>query len=195
MEESHPQLIAIAGPNGAGKSTVAPFLLRDQFGLMEYVNADVIALGLSAYQPEKAAFVAGRVMLERLRDLARERKSFAFETTLSTRSYAAWVRQLKQRGYSFHVLFLWLRSPELALQRVRDRVLLGGHDVPAATVRRRYVKGVRNFFDLYQTLADSWMVYDNSVPGELFKIAVGEGHTTTKLLAADSWHRFKEVSQ
>lgn len=98
MEESHPQLIAIAGPNGAGKSTVAPFLLRDQFGLMEYVNADVIALGLSAYQPEKAAFVAGRVMLERLRGLAGGRQSFAFETTLATRSYAPWVRQFEAAG-------------------------------------------------------------------------------------------------
>src|SRR5436305_9828452 len=150
MKNPDPLVIAVAGPNGAGKTTLAPFLLRDHFGLLEYVNADTIALGLSAFQPEGAAFEAARVMLKRLHDLADARSDFAFETTLATRSYATWINKLKRKGYSFHLIFLWLRSHELALERVKKRVLSGGHDVPEAVVRRRYARGVRNFFESYQ---------------------------------------------
>jgi predicted ABC-type ATPase len=114
MGEPNPQVIIIAGPNGAGKTTLAPFLLRDTFGLMEYVNADPIALGLSAFQPDQMALPAGRIMRQRLNELARQRVSFAFESTLASRSYAPWLRQLCEQGYAFHLLFLWLRSPELA---------------------------------------------------------------------------------
>jgi len=194
MATSEPLVIAIAGPNGAGKSTLAPFLLRNRFGLTEYVNADTIALGLSAFRPEGAAFEAARVMLTRLRALAEAGSDFAFETTLATRSYARWVSSLKRRGYSFHLIFLWLRSPELALGRVRNRVLSGGHDIPEAVVRRRYVRGVRNFFDSYQSLADSWVVYDNSVSGDAVKIAVGEGVFVKKLLEESLWEEFKGVA-
>src|SRR5215212_10654139 len=108
MADTDPLVIAIAGPNGAGKSTLAPFLLRNHFGLTEYVNADTIALGLSAFRPEGAAFEAARVMLIRIRALADAGSHFAFETTLATRSYAKLVRDLKRRGYKFHVVFLWL---------------------------------------------------------------------------------------
>jgi predicted ABC-type ATPase len=111
---SPPQVIIIAGPNGAGKSTLAPFLLRDRLGLPEYVNADTIAQGLSAFQPERVAIEAGRVMLKRLRDLARQQASFAFETTLATRSYAPWLKELCGPGYRVQLLFIWLRSPGLA---------------------------------------------------------------------------------
>jgi len=121
MCEQSPKIIIIAGPNGAGKSTLAPFLLRDTLGLMQYVNADSIALGLSAFQPEKIAFEAGRIMLKRLHDLARQRASFAFESTLASRSYARWVAGLRHQGYDFQLLFLWLRSHHLAVQRVRAR--------------------------------------------------------------------------
>jgi predicted ABC-type ATPase len=102
----------------------------------------VIALGLSAFKPEAAAIESGRIMLKRLRDLASREENFAFETTLATRSYATWLRRLKRQGYNFHLIFLWLGSPELALRRVRERVLMGGHDVPEGIVRRRYVKGI-----------------------------------------------------
>lgn len=187
-------VIAIAGPNGAGKTTLAPFLLRDSFGLTEYVNADTIALGLSAFRPEGAALEAARVMLKRLRDLAEGSSDFAFETTLATRSHATWLRALKQRGYSFHLIFLWLRSAELALERVRKRVLSGGHDVPEEVIRRRYVRGARNFFDSYQPLADSWVLYDNSVSGKEVKVAAGEGVSVTELLEESLWQEFKKVA-
>jgi predicted ABC-type ATPase len=194
MGEPNPQAILIAGPNGAGKSTLAPFLLRDTFGLLEFVNADSIALGLSAFRPEGAALEAGRVMLRRLRELAAGRNSFAFETTLSTRSYAPWIAGLKEGGYDFHLIFLWLPSPDLALRRVRDRAALGGHDVPEDIVRRRYAKGLRNFFPLYRPLADSWTVYDNSEPGGMRRVAAGAGDATTDVTDETSWQRFREAA-
>jgi predicted ABC-type ATPase len=150
------QIIIIAGPNGAGKTTLAPLLLRDWLGLMEFVNADTIASGLSAFDPEKAAMEAGRVMIRRLRELAARRDNFAFETTLVTRSYAPWLNRLVSEGYRISLLFIRLDSPELAIERVRARVASGGHDIPEETVRRRYLSGVRNFFSLYQSLADSF---------------------------------------
>ena len=121
MRETSPRVIVIAGPNGAGKLTLAPHLLRDTFGLLEFVNADSIALGLSAFRPEGAAVEAGRVMLRRLRERASALASFAFETALSTRSYAPWIAALRDGGYNFHLIFLWLCSAELAAQRVKDR--------------------------------------------------------------------------
>lgn len=194
MTAPEPLVIAIAGPNGAGKTTLAPFLLRNHFGLTEYVNADTIALGLSAFEPEGAAFEAARVMLSRLRALANAGSHFAFETALATRSYAKWVRELKGRGYRFHVMLLWLRSPELALERVRNRVVAGGHNVPEEVVRRRYRRGVRNFFDSYRPLADSWVVYDNSVSGNVIKIAAGEGASAAEVLQESLWKEFKSAA-
>lgn len=157
-----PNIVVIAGANGAGKSTLAPYLLRDTFGILEYVNADTIALGLSAFAPERAAFAAGRVMLRRLNELASEGRDFAFETTLASRSYAAWLKTLQANGYEVNLIFLLLRAPELAVQRVRERVRAGGHDVPEDVVRRRYAKGVINFFRYYKPLADSWIIYEAS---------------------------------
>jgi predicted ABC-type ATPase len=186
-------MVIIAGPNGAGKTTLAPLLLRDTFGVMEYVNADAIALGLSAFQPERVAMEAGRIMLRHLRTLAAQRRTFAFESTLATRSYAPWIRQLCQQDYAFHVLFLWLRSPELAVQRVRERVRLGGHDVPEVVVRRRYQHGIRNFFDLYLPLATSWSVYDNSVAQAPLILATGQGSALSVISQPELWQRFYEA--
>ena len=152
MSERNPQVIVIAGPNGAGKTTLAPFLLRDQLRLLEYINADPIALGLSGFDPGSVAFKAGRIMMQRLHELAEQKRNFAFETTLAARSYAAWINKLRAAGYNFQLSFLWLRSTELAVQRVRERVRSGGHDVPEAVIRRRYDAGLRNFWTLYQPL-------------------------------------------
>jgi len=163
MSEKNPHVIVIAGPNGAGKSTTAPMLLKGTLGVTEFVNADVIAQGLSAFQPESAAFHAGRVMLERLHFLAKERVDFAFETTLASRSFAPWIAKLKQSGYTFHLVFLWLPSADFAVARVAERVRMGGHDVPEETIRRRYNKGIENFFQLYRPLSDTWRMYNNSV--------------------------------
>ncbi len=157
-----PHIIIISGPNGAGKSTTAPALLQGTLGVTEFVNADVIAQGLSAFNPERAAFHAGRIMLERLQQLAEERENFAFETTLASRTFAHWIEELKRTGYAFHLFFLWLPAPEFAVDRVAERVRMGGHNVPEDTIKRRYHAGLKNFFSLYRPLADSWYFYDNS---------------------------------
>jgi predicted ABC-type ATPase len=162
VSDLRPSVVVLAGPNGAGKSTVAPALLQGTLGVTEFVNADDIARGLSAFNAESAALPAGRVMLARLHELARRRMSFAFETTLASRSLAPWLTTLKRDGYSIHMLFLWLPSADFALDRVADRVRMGGHSVPAETVRRRYRTGIRNFFNLYERLASTWRMYDNS---------------------------------
>lgn len=166
MNES-PKIIVISGCNGAGKSTIAPHLLRDAFGLKDFVNADTIAQGLSAFSPESVSMEAGRLMLKRLKDLANQRKSFAFETTLATRFYANWLADLQQKGFEFHLVFLWLETPELACQRVCERVSLGGHNIPEDVIYRRYFKGIKNFFKLYKPISDSWVFYDNSENSEL----------------------------
>jgi predicted ABC-type ATPase len=190
--KASPQIIIIAGPNGAGKSTLAPLLLRDKLKLTEYVNADTIALGLSAFAPENAALEAGRVMLKRLHDLAAQRKSFAFETTLATRSYAKWLKRLIEQGYDVHLIYLWLRSPDIAIARVQERVRAGGHDVPEATIRRRYKRGVENFFALYESLATSWSVYDHSLTNAPRCLAMKEGQDAPIIFDADLWRQFCE---
>jgi predicted ABC-type ATPase len=163
--------------NGAGKSTLAPALLRDTLGILEYVNADTIAEGLSAFAPEDASFDAGRVMIGRLRELADEGKDFAFETTLASRFYAGWLKELQQKGYCVHLTFLWLEDVDLALERVRARVLSGGHDIPAATLRRRYGRGLKNLFELYMPRVDSWRIYDasNIIPIEIADFSKDQG--------------------
>ena len=154
MSEQQAHIIIIGGPNGAGKSTTAPALLKGTLGVTEFVNADTIARGLSAFQPEGTAFHAGRVMLERIRFLAKGQKDFAFETTRASLTYAPWIKELKNKGYIFHLVFLWLPSEEFAIARVAERVRMGGHNVPEEIIRRRYTKGMRNFFRLYKPLAD-----------------------------------------
>lgn len=166
-----PHVIVIAGPNGAGKSTTAPVLLREMLGVTEFVNADTIAHGLSAYNPEGAAFEAGRIMLQRLHSLAREGCNFAFETTLAARSYAHWLKSLQEQGYVVHLFVFWLPSPECAIARVAERVRMGGHHVPADTVRRRYHSGLDNFFRIYRQIADTWFMFDNSAAGAPLLIA------------------------
>jgi predicted ABC-type ATPase len=155
MSEPRPSAVILAGPNGAGKSTTAPALQHGTLAVNEFVNADMIARDLSATDPESAAFAAGRVMLARLRELAVRRVSFAFETTLASRTFAPWLRELRASGYDVQLVFLWLPSADFALERVADRVRAGGHNVPEETVRRRYRAGLRNFFGLYERLASA----------------------------------------
>lgn len=166
-----PHVLVIAGPNGAGKTTVSPILLNESLDIKHFVNADAIAAGLSAFAPEKAAIQAGRAMLNRIDYLSRENENFAFETTLASRSFAPKLINLKKQGYLFHLTFLMLDSSELAISRVEERVNMGGHTVPETTIRRRYEGGLRNFFQLYQPIANSWQLYDNSTMGHLAPIA------------------------
>lgn len=176
-----PTVVVLAGPNGAGKTTCAAALLPVDLNIRQFVNADTIAAGLSAFAPETVAVAAGRVMLRRLGELARERQSFAFETTLSSRSFAPFLRRLKADGYHVHLIYVWLRSPGLALQRVAARVSQGGHSVPDETIRRRYRRGLANFLQLYRPLADDWMLCDNSGDGPIV-VARGIRELATELL-------------
>jgi len=189
-----PQVIAVAGPNGAGKSTTAPSLLKDSLEIVEFVNADTIASGLSAFRPESVAIAAGRIMLARMRDLAAAGENFAFETTLASRGLAPWLRGLQQRGYRVHLMFLWLRTADLAVSRVMDRVRAGGHHVPEDVVRRRYQAGLRNLFKLYIPLADGWKVLDNSETGGPRVIATGRDSAHVVVSDANGWAVLKEAS-
>ena len=173
-----PLVMVIAGPNGAGKTTIAPHLLRDVLGVREFVNADTIAAGLSGFAPERAAFAAGRLMLQRMHDLAKAGESFAFETTLATRHFAPWLAGLRRDGYRFELVFLWLPSPEEAIARVKLRVQSGGHDIPKTTIRRRFGRGIANFLDLYRPLAYQWLLVDNSRPAPAMVVVARGGAGT-----------------
>lgn len=162
IEANQPNVYIVAGPNGAGKSTFARLFLPDYAYCKEFVNADLIAAGLSPFNPESLAIQAGRLMLERIETLARAEVNFGFETTLAGRSHIALLTKLRNEGYRAHLFFLWLPTPELALARVRDRVLSGGHLVPEETVRRRFRRGLSNFFHFYQHLLDTYLIFDNS---------------------------------
>lgn len=157
-----PRLFIIAGPNGAGKTTFASKFLPHYAHCLEFINADLIAGGLSPFAPQAAAFRAGRLVLEQIQAHRARLCDFSFETTLSGRSYVPLLRGLKGEGYTIHLFFLWLPAVELALARVADRVRQGGHDIPEAVVRRRFDKGVQNLFRLYRPLLDSWTIFDNS---------------------------------
>lgn len=195
MSAQSPTVIIIGGPNGAGKSTVAAPLLQDIFHVDHFVNADTIARGLSAFQPAEQAFAAGRVMLERLHELAGERQSFAFETTLSSRSFAPWLSTLRASGYATYLLYIWVSSSDTAVERVAHRVASGGHDVPADVIRRRYDRSLRNLFELYIPLADHWYVYDNSSTQQPGLIAHGQRGDELIVIDARMWREMQEVNQ
>jgi predicted ABC-type ATPase len=190
-----PNIIVLSGPNGAGKSTVAPSLLQGLLGVDAFVNADVIARGLSAFDPESAAIQAGRIMLERLHELARQRADFAFETTLASRSFASWIGKLTDAGYVFRLAYVWVPSADLCIERVARRVAAGGHHVPDEVVRRRYASGLRNFFELYRPLARTWQCYDNSDIGRLRLIAEGRHAEAPLVYDESTWSRVWEGVQ
>lgn len=152
----------IAGSNGSGKTTFARSFLPDYINCPNFVNADLIALGLAPFDPRAAAIKAGKLVLQQIHEYAAKNADFAFETTLSGKAYATLIMELKKKGYGVHLFFLWIPSPELAIARIKDRVVEGGHNVPADDVRRRFIRGIRNFFNLYEPLVDSWMLFDNS---------------------------------
>ncbi|MFH1147096.1 MAG: zeta toxin family protein [Pseudomonadota bacterium] len=188
-----PDLYIIAGPNGAGKTTFARQFLPQFAGCLEFINADMIAAGLSPFNPDVAAFRAGRLVLEQIQLLSKRNLDFGFETTLSGRSYTRILEQLKQSGYQIHIFFLWVRSIELALARIADRVRRGGHGIPSNTVRRRFDRGLSNFFNLYRPLADSWTIFDNSAEKPL-TIAFGTS-ATVRVIDDQLFHILsKEVS-
>ena len=160
--DKHPKVYIIAGPNGAGKTTFATKFLPKYVECMEFVNADLIASALSPFSPDRAAFRAGRLMLKQIHLLADRGIDFGFETTLAGKGYVRLFRELKDQGYSIHLFYLWIKSIDVALERIAGRVRMGGHNVPEYVVRRRYNRGVANFPKLYRPLTDFWAIYDNS---------------------------------
>jgi predicted ABC-type ATPase len=136
--------------------------LVDTLDCKEFVNADEIAKGLSPFQPEKVAFEAGRIMLNRIDELLKKGINFSFETTLSTRSYKSFVLNAQQQGYKVTLLFFWLQTVELAKERVKTRVLEGGHNIPEDVIERRYLRGIQNLFDIYLNMVDAALIFDNS---------------------------------
>lgn len=169
------KLYIIGGCNGAGKTTASFNLLPDILNCREYVNADEIARGISPFQPEKVAIEAGRIMLNRIDELLDLGEDFAFETTLSTRSFVNTIERAKSKGYSITLIFFWIESTELAIKRVQTRVKEGGHNIPNDTIVRRYYGGLKNLFSLYQNICDLIMIYDNSKsnPELIFEKSIG----------------------
>ena len=155
-------LYIIAGCNGAGKTTASYSVLPDMLNCKEFVNADEIARGLSPFQPEKVAIQAGRIMLGRINELINQNADFAFETTLATKSYAKLIQKVQTKGYFVTLLFFWLNTPDLALKRVNERVLQGGHNIPEDVIYRRYKSGIDNLSKMYIPVCDYWLVVDNS---------------------------------
>ncbi len=152
----------IAGPNGAGKTTLSYTILPEIFECEEFVNADEIARGISPFRPGKAGIRAGKLMLQRIKELVSQGESFAFETTLATRSYQNLIKSAKKERYETILLFLTLDSKELAIRRVATRVSEGGHNIPPDVIERRYVKGMLNLFNIYMKIVDKWILVDNS---------------------------------
>ena len=162
MPAAEQKIIIIAGPNGAGKSTFAQEFLPKEAGCPVFINADAIAQGLAQFAPETVAIRAGRIMLEEIHSQVGRGGSFAFETTLSGRGYARLIPDWQSRGYHVKLFYLKLRSPELAIERVAQRVRKGGHHIPEATVRRRFAAGWRNLQTLYKPIVNEWAVFDNA---------------------------------
>ena len=156
------KLYIIAGCNGAGKTTASFTILPEILDCKEFVNADEIAKGLSPFQPERVSFEAGRIMLARIKDLLSEDESFAFETTLSTRSYKNKIIKAKENGYRVTLLFFWLQNINLAKERVKTRVSEGGHNIEPDVIERRYIRGIKNLFDIYLPIVDGTLIFDNS---------------------------------
>ena len=159
-----PKLYIISGCNGSGKTTASYTLLPDFLNCREFVNSDEFAKSLSPFNPSSASVTASRYMLMKINYLLERREDFAVETTLATRSLIKIVREAQGMGYEVTVLYFWLNSPEMAIQRVHDRVLTGGHNIPDPVVRRRYVMGLQYFFESYIPVIDNWILADNSKP-------------------------------
>jgi predicted ABC-type ATPase len=180
----------IAGCNGAGKTTASRTILPKSLLVKEFVNADEIAKGLSPFNPEGVAIEAGRLMLERIKYLLSKGESFSIETTLATRSYVKLVREASKSGYMVHLIYFWLNSPQLAVERVAERVSEGGHNIPYDVILRRYAKGVDNLFKLFMDEVDIWVIYDNS-QYQRERIAFGGKSMETKVSDNDKFKIIK----
>lgn len=189
MQEKN--LYIIAGCNGAGKTTASFTILPEILECKEFVNADEIAKGLSPFQPEKVAFEAGRIMLERINFLLKSNETFALETTLATKSYKSKLIWAQQNGYTVRLLFFWLPSIEMAIERVAIRVSEGGHHIPSDVIARRYSRGIENLFKIYIPLCDNWMLLDNEEQPTI--IAKGSKNQESEIFDTTKWDLISNV--
>ncbi len=184
------QLYIIAGCNGAGKTTASFTILPEVLGCKEFINADEIAKGLSPFQPESVAMQAGRIMLARMDELLQKGETFAFETTLATKSYKQKIEWAQANGYEVTLLFFWLDSPNMAKKRVAQRVAEGGHSIPSETIERRYHNGIANLFAIYMDMVDICYIFDNS-EGRKELIAQKERHKDIVIYNNDKFNLIK----
>lgn len=157
-----PELYIIAGSNGAGKSTFAHEFLPRFVKCQRFINADLIAAGLSPFDPVRVRLKAGRLLIEEMKELIAQKQNFALESTLAGKTYIPFLKTARKAGFSIHIFFLWIAHVHLAKKRILQRVQTGGHDVPEQDIERRFIRGLNNFFNTYRHLADSWIIYDNS---------------------------------
>ena len=184
-------LYIISGPNGAGKTTASYTVLPKILHCKEFVNADEIARGLSPFNPSGMAIEAGKLMLKRIDELLHKEESFSIETTLSTRSYFKLVETAHHKGYDVTLLYFWLKSPEQAIERVAERVSKGGHDIPNDTIIRRYWAGLKNLFNIYMPIVDTWILVDNSkTPRSI--VATGGKHQNTIIENIEKYTKIEE---
>ena len=190
MMSKLPKLYIIAGCNGAGKTTASFTILPEVLGCKEFINADEIAKGLSPFQPESVAVQAGRIMLTRMDELLQKGETFAFETTLATKSYKQKIEWAQANGYEVTLLFFWLDSPNIAKERVAQRVAEGGHNIPLETIERRYYNGIANLFTIYIDMVDICYIFDNS-EGRKELIAQKERHKDILIYNNDKFNLIK----
>ncbi|MFH1004283.1 MAG: zeta toxin family protein [Bacteroidota bacterium] len=187
-----PTLYIISGCNGAGKTTASYTILPEMLNCHEFVNADEIAKGLSPFQPEKSAIEAGRLMLHRIYELIKRKIDFAFETTLAAKSYAHTVKKAKENDYNVALIYFWLNTPDLAIERIKNRVSQGGHNIGEDVIRRRYKKGLENLFDIFIPICDYWLVIDNSQTPFIF-VAEGEELISIRIHNESIWNNIKSI--
>ena len=189
-----PNLYIIAGCNGAGKTTASLTILPEILHCKEFVNADSIAAGLSPFDPDSVAMEAGRIMIQRIGQLIEERADFAFETTLAAKSYVTLIEVTRQKGYEITLLYFWLSSPAMAKERVAKRVEMGGHNIPAEVIERRYFAGLKNLMKLYLPICDNWMIINNlDRRSELIATGTIQGEKTIK--NSDIWDIIQSQSE
>lgn len=188
-----PQLYVISGCNGAGKTTASYALLPEMLGCSQFVNSDEFAKSLSPFSPDAASIQAGKLMLLKMNYLFKRHEDFAIETTLATRSLKRMIARAREQGYSVTILYFWLNSPDLAVERVRARVAAGGHNIPEPTIRRRYTAGLHYFFNVYRSMADRWILADNSqIP---FKVVAEGQKDRLTVKDEDTYIKIKELAE
>ena len=183
----------IAGPNGSGKTTFAKKFLPDYVKCPNFINADLIAQGLSPFSPPSAAIKAGKLVLSQIHEFANSGVDFAFESTLSGKLYVNLFRKLKIKGYKIHLFFLWIPNVGLSIARIKDRVAEGGHNVPAQDVKRRFKRSICNFFKLYKPLSDSWMLFNNA--GRIPKLIAKVNNGKTIVSDIELFEKIKELAR